>query len=34
MARDAESSVQDLTDKFIVVIDKHFTDKEKDVMTI
>ena len=34
MARDAESSVQDLTDKFIVFIDKHFTDKEKDVMTI
>ena len=34
MARDAESSVQNLTDKFIAVIDKHFTDKEKDVMTI
>jgi|TARA_B110000014_G_scaffold256202_1_gene239001 ribosome recycling factor len=34
MARDAESSVQNLTDKFIVIIDKHFTDKEKDVMTI
>ena len=34
MARDAESSVQNLTDKFIAIIDKHFTDKEKDVMTI
>ena len=34
MARDAESSVQDLTNKFIAIIDKHFTDKEKDVMTI
>jgi len=34
MARDAESSVQNLTDRFIVIIEKHFTDKEKDVMTI
>ena len=34
MARDAESSVQNLTDKFIKVIDKYFTDKEKDIMTI
>tara|TARA_B110000196_G_scaffold70658_1_gene60481 strand:+ start:93 stop:293 length:201 start_codon:yes stop_codon:yes gene_type:complete len=34
MARDTESSVQNLTDKFIAITDKHFTDKEKDVMTI
>ena len=34
MARDAETSVQDLTDKFIAVTDKHFVEKEKDVMTI
>jgi ribosome recycling factor len=34
MARDAETNVQDLTDKFITITDKHFTDKEKDVMTI
>ena len=34
IARDAESSVQDLTDKFITIIDKYFSDKEKDVMTI
>ena len=34
MSRDAETSVQDLTDKFITITDKHFTDKEKDVMTI
>jgi len=26
--------VQNLTDKFIAITDKHFTDKEKDVMTI
>ena len=34
IARGAESSVQDLTDKFITIIDKYFTDKEKDIMTI
>ena len=34
ISRDAESSVQNLTDKFISITDKHFTDKEKDVMTI
>ena len=34
LARDAESSVQTLTDKFISNTDKIFTEKEKDVMTI
>ena len=34
IARDAEISVQDLTDRFISITDKNFTDKEKDVMTI
>ena len=34
IARDAESSIQNLTDKFIKVTDKYFTDKEKDIMTI
>ena len=33
MSRDAETRVQDLTDKFITITDKHSTDKEKDVMT-
>ena len=34
IARDAEISVQDLTDRFISITDKNFADKEKDVMTI
>ena len=34
LARDAESSVQNLTDKFISNADKIFAEKEKDVMTI
>jgi len=34
MARDAETSIQTLTDKYITLTDKHFVEKEKDVMTI
>ena len=34
MARDAELEVQNLTNKYITVTDKHFIEKEKDVMTI
>ncbi|MBT6809167.1 MAG: ribosome recycling factor [Flavobacteriales bacterium] len=34
MVRDAEASVQTLTDKYIAITDKHFEEKEKDVMTI
>ena len=32
--RDTEVSVQDLTNRYIGIIDKHFQDKQKDVMTI
>ena len=34
IARDTETSIQDLTDKFTTITEKHFTDKEKDIMTI
>ena len=34
IARDAESSVQNLTDKFITVTEQYFSQKEKDVMSI
>ena len=34
MAREAETSIQTLTDKFITITDKRFVEKEKDVMTI
>ena len=34
LARDTESSIQNLTDKYISNTDKIFTEKEKDVMTI
>lgn len=34
MVRDTETSVQNLTDKYIAITDKHFEEKEKDVMTI
>ena len=34
LVRDTESSIQNLTDKYISNTDKIFTEKEKDVMTI
>ena len=34
LARDAESSVQNLTNKYTHSVDKIFIDKEKDIMTI
>lgn len=34
IARDAESSIQELTNKYTDIITKHFDDKQKDVMTI
>ena len=34
LARDAESSVQNLTDKYTHSVDKIFINKEKDIMTI
>jgi ribosome recycling factor len=33
-AKDAEKSVQDLTDKFIVLVDKHLAAKEKEMMIV
>ena len=33
-AKDAEKTIQDLTDKFIVLVDKHLAAKEKEMMTV
>lgn len=33
-AKDAEQDVQSLTDKFIVIVDKHLAAKEKEIMSI
>ena len=33
-SRDAESSVQEITDRYIVLIDKHLSAKEKEMMAI
>lgn len=34
LVRDSESRVQELTNQFILLTDKHFQEKEKDLMTI
>jgi ribosome recycling factor len=34
IAKDAEADIQELTNKFIEVVDKHFAQKEKDIMTV
>ena len=34
VAKDAEKEVQDLTDKYIILVDKHLTAKEKEIMTV
>jgi len=34
IAKDAEASVQGITDKYIALVDQHCKDKEKDIMTI
>jgi ribosome recycling factor len=34
IAKDAEKTVQDLTDKFIAIVEKHLAAKEKEMMTI
>ena len=34
MIRDSEINVQNLTDEYITITDKHFEDKQKDMMTI
>lgn len=33
-AKDAEKSIQDITDKFITLVDKHLAAKEKEVMAV
>lgn len=33
-AKDAEAEVQELTNKYISVVDKHFSSKEKEIMSI
>ncbi|MDE3236236.1 MAG: ribosome recycling factor [Bacteroidota bacterium] len=33
-AKDAEKSVQDITDKYIVLVDKHLAAKEKEMMSV
>ena len=32
--KDAEKEVQDLTDRYIALVDKHLATKEKDIMTV
>ena len=34
IAKDAETEVQQLTDKFITAVDKHFESKEKEIMSV
>lgn len=34
VAKDAEKNIQDLTDKHIVLVDKHLTAKEKEMMSV
>src|SRR5262249_53195626 len=33
-AKDAEAAVQTVTDKFIIVVDKHLAQKEKEIMAV
>lgn len=33
-AKDAEKNIQEMTDKFILLVDKHLTAKEKEIMTV
>lgn len=33
-AKDAESDIQELTDRYIALIDKHLASKEKDIMSV
>jgi ribosome recycling factor len=34
VAKDAEKDIQQLTDKFIALIDKHLAAKEKEIMAV
>ncbi len=33
-SKDAEASIQELTNKFIALVDKHLAAKEKEMMTV
>ncbi|MBC7589409.1 MAG: ribosome recycling factor, partial [Chitinophagaceae bacterium] len=33
-SKDAETSVQDVTDKFIILVEKHLAAKEKEMMSV
>jgi ribosome recycling factor len=33
-AKDAETEIQEMTDKFITAVDKHLATKEKEIMTV
>jgi ribosome recycling factor len=34
VAKDAEKNIQEMTDKYIALVDKHLAAKEKDIMTV
>jgi ribosome recycling factor len=34
IAKDAETNIQDITDKFITTVDKHLVSKEKEIMSV
>ncbi len=34
ISKDAEKNIQELTDKYILLVDKHFAAKEKEIMTV
>lgn len=34
IAKDAETNIQNMTDKFITAVDKHLTSKEKEIMSV
>ena len=34
IAKDSEKTVQEMTDKYIVLVDKHLASKEKEIMTV
>jgi ribosome recycling factor len=34
ITKDAESRIQEITDKFIILVDKHLATKEKEIMTV
>lgn len=34
LAKDAEKNIQEMTDKYIILVDKHLAAKEKEIMTV